>query len=105
MEVDPPTSNNITLQHHSPGASSGYASRDLESTMNNANNNGIPTPGILKRCSSAPMINILVSTAGMQIRYDSPEKRGVYSLLKWLIILLRRCRGGIGQWHGIYYKC
>ncbi|KAL4219755.1 hypothetical protein ACF0H5_020169 [Mactra antiquata] len=67
MEVDPPTSNNIALQHHGTSASSGFASRDLESTMNNGGNNGIPTPGILKRCNSAPMINILVSTAGMQI--------------------------------------
>ena len=58
MEVDPP--NNV-----SPPL--GYCSRDLESSGNNGKNN-IPAPGALKRCNSAPMINILVSTASMQIR-------------------------------------
>ncbi|XP_045200211.1 P2R1A-PPP2R2A-interacting phosphatase regulator 1-like [Mercenaria mercenaria] len=59
MEVDPPSSNNI-----SPPI--GYCSRDLESAGSNGKNS-IPAPGTLKRCNSAPMINILVSTASMQI--------------------------------------
>lgn len=73
MEVDPPTVVTDGLQNHNQGHAdmirgSVISSRDLESAMNtNGNNNDVPAPGSLKRCNSAPMINILVSTAGMQI--------------------------------------
>lgn len=67
MEVDPPASQNMSSPLSGNIQTSGYNSRDLESAVSNGNN-AIPAPGALKRCSSAPMINILVSTASMQIR-------------------------------------
>ncbi|WAR28715.1 F122A-like protein [Mya arenaria] len=64
MEVDPPSSNNISTPIHNPNPHHGLHSHDLESAMNG---NGIPAPGALKRSSSAPMINILVSTSALEI--------------------------------------
>lgn len=65
MEVDPPCSSSIQNQNQVGPITHGFNSRDLESSMNG---NGIPVPGTLKRSSSAPMINILVSTSSLEIR-------------------------------------
>lgn len=66
MEVDPPSSHILSPPLHGNAQASGFSSRDLESAVSHGNNS-IPAPGTLKRCNSAPMINILVSTASMQI--------------------------------------
>lgn len=64
MEVDPPSTSHVTPNCNN--TQHGFGSRDLES---NINGNGILAPGTLKRSSSAPMINVLVSSAAIEIRY------------------------------------
>lgn len=68
MEVDPPSTSNVTPHLHCNNTQHGFTSRDLESSMNG---NGMLAPGTLKRSSSAPMINVLVSSASIEIRYAS----------------------------------
>jgi len=66
MEVDPPSTSGVTSHSQCNNTQHGYGSRDLESNMNG---NGLLAPGTLKRSSSAPMINVLVSSASVEIRY------------------------------------